>query len=329
MTAPPTESGLEGLRSRAEQAILAARPREQVVHLLETLVARAPEGSQAACFAHRHLAELHLEANPWQAALHLRKVLSLQADDDIAQALMGLCQAVQGNYRTAVAAYRKAVALSPSNPWYNHNLGHLLDVALEAPQEALPFLRKAHKAQPQQEEVGASYAHCLGRVGHCTEGAAVARALLLRHPRHTDLRALLEWLEEGAPARPHGAHRQRSPSLSSVAGREGRGEPSASDDLDVAITLGFGRAQAPEVARLVRPTREAWEALRAEGAVRDRLPSPAWLGALEYYMTRQQGRRGRTQRAIATAYGVSLSALSARIQTLRLGDFPGGEDVDA
>ncbi len=326
MTAPPTESGLEGLRSRAEQAILAARPREQVVHLLETLVSRAPEGSQAACFAHRHLAELHLEASPWQAALHLRKVLSLQADDDIAQALMGLCQAVQGNYRSAVAAYRRAVALSPSNPWYNHNLGHLLDVALEAPQEALPYLRKAHRAQPQQEEVGASYAHCLGRVGACDEGAAVARALLLRHPRHADLRALLAWLEEGAPARPQGSRHHRSPALSSVASRGDWGERAPEHDLEVAFTLGFARGGAPEVALLVAEARETWEALVAEGSVRDRLPSPAWLGALEYFLTRQQCRRGRTQRALAVAYGVSVSSLSARIQTLRL-RVEGGEDA--
>ena len=67
---------------------------------------------------------------------------------------MGLCQAVQGNYRMAVASFRRAVALAPSNPWYNHNLGHLLAVALDAPSEALVYLRKAHSAQPGQEGVG-------------------------------------------------------------------------------------------------------------------------------------------------------------------------------
>lgn len=319
MTAPPTESGLASLRSRAEQALRSDRPREQVVRLLETLAARAPERSPEACFAHRHLAELHLESSPWQAALHLRRVLSVDADDDIAQALMGLCQAVQGNYRSAVAAYRRAVALSPSNPWYNHNLGHLLDVALESPQDALPYLRKAHKAQPAQEEVGASYAHCLGRVGAVEEGAAVARALLVRHPRHSDLRALLAWLESGAPRRESAPARRPAPALSTVGPRE-EANADAAQELDVALTLGFARAQALEVASLVAPARAVWMRLCSDGSVRDRLPSAAWLAALEYHVTRQQGRRGRTQRTLADCYGVSVSALSARVQTLRLQD---------
>lgn len=317
MTAPPIESGLASLRHRVELALRSDQPREQVARLLQTLASQAPEGSPEACFAHRHLAELRLESSPWQAALHLRKVLSVHADDDIAQALMGLSQAVQGNYRAAVAAYRRAVALSPSNPWYNHNLGHLLDVALESPIDALPYLRKAFKAQPTQEEVGASYAHCLGRVGAPEEGIAVVRSLLVGHPRHADLRALLVWLEAGAPKRAHDPARHAAPALSSAVTRE---EVHSGDvqELDVALALGFERGQAQQVGGLVALARPVWTQLRIEAAVRDRLPTAAWLAALEYHLTRRQGQRGRTLRSLAACYAVSMSAISARVQTLRL-----------
>ena len=37
-------------------------------------------------------------------------------------------------------------------------LGHLLDVALSRPQDAVAHLQRAFRTQPSQEEVGASYA---------------------------------------------------------------------------------------------------------------------------------------------------------------------------
>src|SRR5262249_43708099 len=109
----PNENDVRSLQRRAEQAIRGAKPREYVVRLLEQLVAVAEESSDAARFAHRHLAELCLEESPWRSALHLRRVIQQDPDDDIAQALMGLCQALQANFRSAVAAYRRAVALAP------------------------------------------------------------------------------------------------------------------------------------------------------------------------------------------------------------------------
>jgi tetratricopeptide (TPR) repeat protein len=194
-----TEAEADVLQRRIEHALRASRPREQVQRLLERLVEVAPEGSAASHFAHRNLAELCLERDPWRAALHLRRALKVAPEDDIAQALMGLCQALQGNFRMAVHAFRLAARRCPSNPWYNHNLGHLLDVALGQPKEALGYLRRAQHAQPHQAEVSASLAHCLGRLGHRDEALRLTRPLCVRHPEHPDLLALQRWLEHGAP----------------------------------------------------------------------------------------------------------------------------------
>ena len=124
-------STVEELWERAEEALEASSKRAE--GLLTQLASAADEGSDASLFAHRHLAELHLEDNPWKSALHLRRVLGYCADDDVVHALMGLCHALLGNYRVAVRSYREASTLAPQTPWYHHNLGHLMDVALDDP----------------------------------------------------------------------------------------------------------------------------------------------------------------------------------------------------
>ena len=83
--------------------------------------------------------------------------------DDGAWAVLGLAQSLLGNYRYAARAYERALALAPNNPWYAHNLGHLYDVALDRPQDALPLLAQATAAQPGEADIAASYAHALAR----------------------------------------------------------------------------------------------------------------------------------------------------------------------
>lgn len=124
------DTRLSRLRERAERALASGRRGGDVLTVLETMTREAPDGSAHALFAHRHLAELQLSGSPWRAALHLRRLVQAGAADDSAHALMGLSQALLGNYRMAVAAYRRAIKLAPRNPWYHHNLGHLLDVGL-------------------------------------------------------------------------------------------------------------------------------------------------------------------------------------------------------
>ena len=103
-------STVEELWDRAEEALEASSKRAE--GLLTQLASVAEEGSDASLFAHRHLAELLLEDNPWKAALHLRRVLGHCAEDDILHALMGLCHALLGNYRVAVRSYREASTLA-------------------------------------------------------------------------------------------------------------------------------------------------------------------------------------------------------------------------
>lgn len=314
-----SDTDLGSLRRRAEQALAAARPKEQVEGLLRSLAARAEAGSDDSLFAHRQLAELVLEENPWSAALHLRRVLQHNDTDDIAHALMGLCQALQGNYRMAVSSYRRAVSIAPGNPWYNHNLGHLLDVAVGSPSEALGYLRKAHRAQPLQEEVGASLAHCLGRVGLAAQGVTLTRALLAKHPHHPDLRKLLIWLEKGAPTTGDVVSGPEL-GLSSIAPLprptpaelDGRSPDAA---LQGAVIKSLKSAGMNE--GLIERALRLWNDLRVVARrERDPVPSNAWIAAIEYALARVDGR-SLSQKELARRYNIHPSTLSTRYQTLR------------
>ncbi|MFO0680917.1 MAG: tetratricopeptide repeat protein [Sandaracinus sp.] len=195
------ESGVDQLRRRAEQAIASEQGRRVIVPLLERLVTVAPEGSPASLFAHRHLAEYRVEEHPWRALLSLRKVAAAQPDDDVVHALMGLAQALLSNFRAAIEAYRRALAIAPRNPWYHHNLGHLLDVALDRPDQALKHLELAHKATaPNDPEIAASLAHCLARLGKLEQARVLAAGAVAAAPRSADHKRLLEWIDQGAPA---------------------------------------------------------------------------------------------------------------------------------
>ncbi len=304
MTAAGTGDELDTLRARAEQALQRDLPKEHVRGLLEALAARASDDSPEACFANRHLAESLLEESPWRAALHLRRLLKSSPEDDAAHALMGLSQALQANYRMAVSSFRRAVAISPSNPWYHHNLGHLLDVALSQPASALPHLQRAFKAQPSQEEVGASYAQCLGRLGRCAEGLDVVIALLQKHPRHSDLLALRSWLERGAPA--------GTRSASKTPGR--RRTENADDSAREMI-----RATLSKLARPVAHVDEAlraWASYAAASTGEAMLDRPT-LAALDYIAARRLGQRV-TQKHVALEHDVTANALSARYSRIRL-----------
>lgn len=116
---------------------------------------------------------------------------------------MALCQTMLGNYRYAVTAYRKALAAAPKNPWYAHNLGHLLDVALGKPEEALSWLRMAQGGASWSSEVAVSFAHALARAGKIGEAKRVLGRIMRKGPSRDTSReqsALLKWLEAGAPA---------------------------------------------------------------------------------------------------------------------------------
>lgn len=138
-------------------------PRD-LIPMLERLERCAAPGSDAHLFARAQLAEVLVEHSPWRAALLCRSVLSV-AETHRAWGVLGLAHTMLGNYRSAVRAYRRALQLCPDDPSAAHNLGHLLDVVFERPDQALPLLAAAHRALPADAEIAGSYGHALLRCG--------------------------------------------------------------------------------------------------------------------------------------------------------------------
>lgn len=187
------------LRRQIEWTLARAVDPGDVLPMLHRLARLAGDGSDENLFAHLHLAELLVERDPWRAALYAKRVLSHRPDDDRGWATLALCQTLLGNYRFAVSAYHHALTSAPKNPWYAHNLGHLLDVALGRAHDAVGWLKRAYQSAAYSGEVAASYAHALARVGRLAE----ARKVLGRAMKRTASRehtAMLKWLEQGAPA---------------------------------------------------------------------------------------------------------------------------------
>jgi tetratricopeptide (TPR) repeat protein len=187
------------LRRQIEWTLARAVDPGDVLPMLHRLARLADDGSDENLFAHLHLAELLVERDPWRAALYARRVLVHRPDDDRGWATLALCQTLLGNYRFAVSAYHHALTSAPKNPWYAHNLGHLLDVALGRATDAVGWLKRAYQSAAYSGEVAASYAHALARVGRIAE----ARKVLGRAMKRTASRehtAMLKWLEQGAPA---------------------------------------------------------------------------------------------------------------------------------
>ena len=177
---------------------------DDLVPMLSSLARASERGSPSWVLAHTKLAELLVERAPWRAAAAARNAIIHAPDDEIPRALLALALTVLGHYHAAARAYREALAIAPDNPWYAHNLGHLLDVALGRPVDAVPLLRRAHAAEPHVE-IAASLAHALGRVGR----AADARRILTKALRGDDSPsadhvALLAWLDDGAPTTTRG-----------------------------------------------------------------------------------------------------------------------------
>ena len=189
------------LRQEIERALRRAFDPADVLPRVARLARIAPVASDDAIFAHRQLAELLVERHPWRAAIHARSALAHRSGDDRAWAVLAFCQTLLGNFRCAASAYKQAIACAPGNPWYAHNLGHLLDVALGAPQRAVPWLKSAYGAKSDNSEIVASYAHALARAGKTIEARSVLERALERFESR-ELEALLRWLDQGAPAAP-------------------------------------------------------------------------------------------------------------------------------
>jgi Flp pilus assembly protein TadD len=249
------------LRYNVEWALRRALDPSTVLPMLHRLSRLAADGSDENLYAQRHLAELLADHHPWRAALCARRVVAAQPRDDGAWAILALCHALLGNPRCAVAAYRRALSLAPENPAYAHNLGHLLDVALGASKEALPFLRAAYELGGRRADVAASFAHALARAGELAEAKRVSRRALRAADGagRAEHRALSDWLAAGAPADarilPHrppaqlatarapfvraGARRSRGARRPSPETR-GAGREATASDLPATLARGLG-----------------------------------------------------------------------------------------
>jgi tetratricopeptide (TPR) repeat protein len=176
---------------------------KDLLPMLEKLVVEAKPGTAPALCARRHLSALVVEQNPWRAA-RLAREITVLVDDERAWAVLGLAHTLLGNYRSAMKAYRRALAIDPSCPSCQHNLGHLLDVVCGRPVDALRYLEAAHRAWPREAEVSASYAHALARAGRVGD----ARRLLQRS-LGSDLDAVESWLRRWLDEGPDGTVRRR------------------------------------------------------------------------------------------------------------------------
>jgi tetratricopeptide (TPR) repeat protein len=247
------ESGVEtqtcaALRQEIERSLRRAFDPADVLPRLARLARLAPAASDDGVFAHRQLAELLVERHPWRAAIYARRALAHRSDDDRAWAVLAFCQTLLGNFRCAATAYQQAIASAPANPWYAHNLGHLLDVALGAPHRALPWLRSAYGKKADNSEIVASYVHALARAGHTAEARGVLERALERFDSR-ELQALLRWLDQGAPSRGAGAPRTAAGAKRALdqahAKRDGEKRERAVNDRQLARALERGLSHLP------------------------------------------------------------------------------------
>ena len=290
-------STVEELWEQAEEALEASSDRAE--GLLTDLLSIADEGSEASLFAHRHLAELFLEDNPWKAALHLRRVLRHCAEDDILHALMGLCHALLGNYRVAVRSYREASSLAPQTPWYHHNLGHLMDVALDDPSGAYRHLRRAYELEPEHDEIIGSLAHCVARLGDLAEAQRLAELAQEKGPCNPDHRGLLDWIEGGATDTAAATATVRRPPSDRVA-------------ETVELKMGEAGYSRDEIDRAT----QLWSDMQAHCELRVTKPE-VLAAALEYAIAVVERRPGCTQVEVARRYGVAPTSVSARFAQIR------------
>ena len=280
------------LRQEIERSLRRAFDPADVLPRLARLARLAPAASDDGVFAHRQLAELLVERHPWRAAIYARRALAHAADDDRSWAILAFCQTLLGNFRYAASAYQRAIACAPANPWYAHNLGHLLDVALGSPHRALPWLRAAYGKKADNSEIVASYVHALARAGRTAEARGILERALVRFDSR-ELEALLRWLDQGAPSRAAGSTR----SVTAF-------EPAASSARDAEKPGANDRKLARVLARgLAHPPLDARQRNRALVLARDVLADAARLEAAAVATAEAAASAELVANAVASAKG--------------------------
>lgn len=341
-----TRQQAQELKRQIEWTLARAINPADVLPMLHKLARLAEDGSDESVFANLHLAELLVERRPWRAALCARRVLAQRPDDNRGWATLGLCQTLLGNYNFAVHAYHRALTGAPKNPWYAHNLGHLLDIALGRAAEAVVWLKRAHEGAPDSDEVAASYAHALARAGQIADARKVlvgVRATKRGSPR--EHLALLKWLDQGAPPdkehplpRPTALHAPAPgevipPAVASPLSKGHKADASgalrgaAAAELEEVLTRGLAslpldakqRARARALARDAgaRFAQASRPSPSRPSSSRGAATSPSALAAGIAYAIVYVDHVPLTQAEVAACYRVSVASLRARFSELR------------
>lgn len=196
---------LEALRHDVERMLYAGESRAHVLARLAAVARASAEGSEDWLFAVRTLAVVGASLNPWKASLLARRVIAHAPNATDAWGALGLAQSLVGNHAYAARCYQRAVALEGgvrrAQPTILHNLGHLYDVALGRPRDAVPLLsaalvraKKTGVHRGAREEIAASLAHALARSGDRTRARDVLLAALRpsRRAAHAELLAFID-----------------------------------------------------------------------------------------------------------------------------------------
>ena len=342
-----TRQQAQELKRQIEWTLARAINPADVLPMLHKLARLAEDGSDENVFANLHLAELLVERRPWRAALCARRVLAQRPDDDRGWATLGLCQTLLGNYNFAVHAYHRALTGAPKNPWYAHNLGHLLDIALGHAAEAVTWLKRAHEGAPDSDEVAASYAHALARAGRIADARKVLVGVrATKRGSSREHLALLKWLDQGAPPdkdhplpRPTALHAHAPgdaappsalPSTSKGDKADANSAPrgaAASAELEEVLTRGLASLplDAKQRARARALARDAGARFARATSPSAARPSPSRgaatslsaLAAGIAYAIVYVDHVPLTQAEVAACYRVSVASLRARFSELR------------
>lgn len=313
----------EQLRKDVEFALGRAADAADLLPMLHRLSRTANPGSEENVFAHRQLAELLVEKDPWRAALHARTVLSVHPEDDKAWAVLALSQTLLNHFKYAAEAYRNALKCTPKNPWYAHNLGHLLDVALGRPEEALQWLRSAYTRKPKHAEIVASYVHALARSGQLTEAKRIL-SVAMKNEGSKELAALYRWVsKESASRDAELAEGRGTRRLTGDSPRRGRSRVSP---IELEDSLLRGMANLPFDDERRAHAMDLADDVLEESIVRRKNDHAAdVLAAAIAYTIVFVDRLPLTQAEVAASFRVPTRALRARFSELRsrLGILPG------
>lgn len=134
--------------------------------------------------------------NPWTDALKAKSRIDKNPNDADAWASLAFAQATLGNYHSAVKSYARALYFYPDDANMAHNLGHVLDVGLNQPEDGIPWLEHAIRIEPTNCDFAVSYGHALGR---CKRIEDAEQALRLAG-NGQEAAKLRRWLAAGAPS---------------------------------------------------------------------------------------------------------------------------------